>query len=217
MAVSDNVLSQIKSAIGVAPKRLAGRTSALTSAELAKAGKGRWGNTAIITTNKSFKDALSVAPVSYAKHWPILLADNGKSLSKDVVNTIKSLGIKRAYIVGGELAVTKNVESQLKTAGITFAGRLAGKNGIETSKLIADFALKNGLQVTNMAFATSMNYPDALAGAALCGKNKSVLLLCDEAHQENISFAKANKAKLQTCYIFGGEFAFPYYLACELP
>ncbi len=101
-AVSDGVLTAIQRVTGVRPERVFGQTSASTSAALAKAGGSRWDGTAIIATNKSFKDALSVAPISYAKHWPILLADNGKSLNADVVKALKDCGIRRAYIVGGK-------------------------------------------------------------------------------------------------------------------
>ena len=216
-AVSDGVLSSIQRVTGVKPTRVAGKTSASTSAELALAGKGRWDGTAIIATNKSFKDALSVAPIAYAKHWPILLADNGKCLNKDVIAALKGCGIRRAYVVGGELAVTKNVVSQLKSNGVELAGRLAGANGVETSRMIADFALDNGLTVANMAFATSQNFPDALAGAALCGRNGSVLLLCDDKAPGNLSFATDHASGIQTGYVFGGNLAFSDKLMESLP
>jgi lactocepin len=216
-AVSDDVLKAIKSATGVTPTRVSGQTSASTSAALATTGRGRWDGTAIVATNRSFKDALSVAPLSYAKRWPILLADDGKSLNKDVLKALKDCGIKRAYVVGGELAVTANVERQLKEAGVELAGRLAGANGPATSRAIADFALGNGLTAANMAFATSQNFPDALAGAALCGKNGSVLLLCDDAAKANLSFATDHAPEIETGYVFGGELAFSKGLFESLP
>ena len=216
-AVSDGVLSAIQRVTGVTPTRVFGQTSASTSAELALAGKGRWDGTAIIATNKSFKDALSVAPISYAKRWPILLADNGKSLNADVVKALKDCGIRRAYIVGGKLAVTENVERQLKAAGVELADRLSGANGPATSRAIADFALGNGLTVANMAFATSQNFPDALAGAALCGRNNSVLLLCDDKAKGNLSFATDHASQIECGYVFGGEYAFSKGLFDSLP
>jgi lactocepin len=216
-AVSDGVLSAIQRVTGVRPERVFGQTSASTSAALAKAGGSRWGGTAIIATNKSFKDALSVAPISYAKHWPILLADNGKSLNADVIKALKDCGIRRAYIVGGTAAVTPNVEKQLRDNGVELAERLAGKNGVETSRKIADFALDNGLTVANMAFATSQNFPDALAGAALCGRNGSVLLLCDDKAPGNLSFATDHASGIQTGYVFGGNLAFSDKLMESLP
>lgn len=218
-AISKGVVDDIYNTLpDVYVDRLAGKTSASTSAEIAFEGDDWWeDDTAIIATNKTFKDALSVAPLSYALHWPILLADNGKSLNPDVLEALEWCGIKQVYIVGGKLAVTENVEKQLAKANIKIAGRLEGKNGVQTSRKIADFALQHGLTVKNMAFATSQNFPDALAGAALCGMNRSVLLLCDDKAQSNFSFATTNKAQIEIGYVFGGTSAFSDDLYARLP
>jgi lactocepin len=68
-----------------------------------------------------------------------------------------------------------------------------------------------------MAFATSQNFPDALAGAALCGKNGSVLLLCDDKAQANLSFATDHASQIECGYVFGGEMAFSKGLFDRLP
>ena len=207
-AVSDKVVSAIKSTTKIAPQRLYGQNSTETSAKLALAGKGKWKDaTAIIATNKSFKDALSVAPIAYVKKYPILLADNGTSLSKPVLNALKSLGVKNVIIVGGKAAVTANVEKQITSAGIKIKTRLWGSNAVETSKKIAEWGINNGMSANNMGVATSQNFPDALAGAAMCGKNGSVLVLADDKAGLNATFPKAYKTKINQGYVFGGEFA----------
>ena len=207
-AISDSVYNQIKSTSKASIKRLAGNTSSGTSAKLALEGKGKWKeNIAIIATNKTFKDALSVAPIAFAKKYPVLLADNGKSLSKDVLNTLKSINIRKVIIVGGIFAVTTNVESQLKSAGIEIKERLAGQTAPETSARIAEWGIQNGLSVNKMGVATSKNYPDALAGAAFCGHNKSVLVLADDDTTMNTSFAEKFGCKINKGYVFGGEAA----------
>ena len=217
-AVSNDVVSAIQKATDVKPIRISGRNSVSTSAALATAGAGRWKDaTAIIATNASFKDALSVAPVSYAKHWPIILADNGRNLNAGAIQALRDCGITQVYIVGGKLAVTSNVENQLSKAGVAVAGRLEGKDGVHTSRAIADFALQNGLSVEGMAYATSQNYPDALAGAALSGKNGSVLLLCDSEAQYNLSFSNDHKSDISQGYVYGGELAFSASLFEKLP
>ena len=203
--VSNNVLSQIQARTGVAPKRLAGANSSETSAKLAIEGRGRWKEqTAIIATNKSFKDALSAAPIAYAKGYPILLADNGKTLSTAVLDALTGLGIKQVIIVGGTGAVSTNVEAQLRSKGIAINTRLWGANGVATSRAIAEWGLRNNMNADNMGVATSQNYPDALAGAALCGYKNSVLILADDKAMDNASFPKTYKSKIQTAYVFGG-------------
>ena len=205
-AVSWDVESQIDSITGNYLHRIYGQTSASTSAALAEAGEYYWSDTAIIATNKSFKDALSAAPLSYSLHMPILLADNGKSLNSDVLKALKECEIRKVVIVGGELAVTKNVEKQLINNGINEKRitRIAGKNAVETSAKIAEYGISQGMTINRLGIATSQNYPDALAGAALCGYNNSVLLLADEKAMQNTSFPKKYKADFANGYVFGG-------------
>ena len=197
--------------------RLWGSGSPQTSAALATAGRGSWGDTAIIATNGSFKDALSAAPISYAKHWPILLASGGQELAPEVISALKSLGIKRAFIMGGTGAVKPKVEDQLKGAGITMAGRKAGYWGWETSREIANWGLSLGLTADGMGYATSQRFPDALAGAALLGRNGSVLLLADQATQGNLQFARDHAPEITHGYVFGGEGAFSKACYDQLP
>ncbi len=205
-AVSNEVQKEIDKVTGNKSKRIMGNTASGTSANLALAGKGRWSSegTAIIATNSSFKDALSVAPIAYAKKYPILLADSGKSLSDDVISALNTLGIKNVIIVGGEGAVTKNVERQLSKEGISLRIRLGGANGVATSAQIAKWGLSNGLSANNMGVATSQSFPDALAGAALCGYNNAILVLADDKAMLNATFPRTYKANIKRAFVFGG-------------
>ena len=207
-AVSKTVFNNIQKVTGIKPTRCYGQTSAGTSAALATAGSG-WSDTAIIATSKTFKDALSAAPISYSLHMPILLADNGKSLNNDVLKALKTCEIKNVIIVGGKLAVTENVENQLIRNGIAKGNihRIAGNTAVDTSADIATYGLNHGLTINGMGVATSQNYPDALAGAALCGHNNSVLVLADDKAMKNTSFPKDYKADFSKGYVFGGTLA----------
>lgn len=198
--------------------RIWGSGSAQTSANLAYPGMGKWADkTAIIATNKSFKDALSVAPISYAMHWPILLASNGQKLHYEVLMALWDLGIERVYIVGGEKGVSPYVEEQLSQWGVEVADRKWGNTGWETSRAIAEWGLSLGLSVDGMGYATSQNFPDALAGAALVGRNGSVLLLADQKAQGNLAFANEHANEITYGYIFGGESSFSQECYDQLP
>ena len=65
------------------------------------------------------------------------------------------------------------------------------------------------LYADRLAITTGQNWPDALSGAALCGKNKSVLLLADAKTSKSDyklapAFCKANASKMSNAYVFGG-------------
>ena len=72
---------------------------------------------------------------------------------------------------------------------------------------IAEEGIALGLSPDKMGIATSQNYPDALAGAALCGKNRSVLLLADDKAMAGVSFPAKYKSDINRAYVFGGTFA----------
>ena len=203
-AVSETVFNRIKKLTGADVERVSGANSCATSAGLALAGQGSWSDTAIIATNKSFKDALSAAPLSYALHMPIFLSDNGKSLSSEVLSAMKTCRIKKVIIVGGSLAVSTNVETQLGNNNITNIRRIGEQTAVQTSAAIAKEGISRGLGADNMGVATSQNFPDALAGAAFCGYNRSVLVLADDKAMYNTSFPTAYKHLIKKGYVFGG-------------
>lgn len=210
-AVSDAVISQIKAQTACKTvTRVKGSTADDTSREIAKAVGGAASDTVIIATQLAYQDALSVSSYAYATKSPIILLDKKAKLSSANVAYLKGAGFKKAILVGGKFAVPVAVEGQLKSAGIAKTERLKGSTAYDTSKAIAEWAVKNGLRADAMGVACGQNYPDALAGAALCGKNRAVLLLADSVSSgQAVSFAKANKVNVDGGYVFGGKYAVP--------
>lgn len=209
--VGDSVLNEIKNATGVATTvtRYAGAAASDTADELAMAGKGNWSKNAIVVTDASYWDALSVGPYAYAKHAPIFYAQNGKKLSANTLNTMKSLGITKVYIIGGKYAVDSNVDTQIKDKGIGVE-RIYGQTMINTSQAVAQFAIKEGMSVNKMGIATTNGYYDGLAASPLLGKNNSVLVLTDSKDLSAINNIYVNGKKttfVSQAYIFGGKYA----------
>ena len=236
-ALTTSVASSTPSVVSTQASTPAASTATLRAIECAKLVKGR-SDTVIIATQRSFKDALAIAPYAYASKSPILYAENNKALAKETIAYIKSAGFKKAIIVGGPIALPASVEDQLKSAGIKAGSisRLAGSNQYKTARVIAEWEtglLANGTggsglyQYASIKFQPAVKFSanklavsradndeigwkDALAGAALCGKNRAVLVLGDDvnsAHAE--AFIKANKAKITYGYVFGGTKAIP--------
>ncbi|MGI6221746.1 MAG: cell wall-binding repeat-containing protein [Coriobacteriales bacterium] len=229
--VSATVEKQLKSGTGVAKVvRVAATTPSQRAVAAAKVG-GKKSDTVIIAMQNGFQDALSIAPYSYATKSPILYAETNKKLSSATLGYIKSAKFKKAIVVGGPIALPASVDAQLKGAGVTSITRLAGANAYRTSELIARWTmgkLGNGnhdrykgayityvrfqpavkMRVDKLAVSTGQNWLDALSGAALCGKNRSVMLLADTKggnHYSNAAnFLKANKPNIPNAYVLGG-------------
>lgn len=204
-AVSAKAVSALKALPGVrSVERLAGDTAVETALKIYEEGKGKWGKTAVVATSYTFQDALSASPYAYAKKAPVFLANASTGLlDPAVLDAVKKGGFERVVVVGGTAAISGQVEkSQLK--GIP-CKRLAGPTAYETSGAIAEWCLAQGMTAANVGVATGASYYDALAGAALCGKNNSALVLVADGWTSNVDgFLKKHKASVREAYVFGG-------------
>ncbi len=206
-AISTSVDAQVKAAGCTSVERLYGENGQATTRAIAgRILDGNLSSTCVIATAESFQDALSISPYCWWSKSPIFLTEFGSStLSQDTIKTIQSSGYTRAVIVGGTAAVNGSVEGMLKSAGVSSVTRLSGATAYETSSAIANWELSQGMNVSHMAIATGLEYYDALAGGALCGKNGSVLLLtCDYNRSCLTGFVPSQRGKVSAGYIFGG-------------
>lgn len=201
---------------GVSIYRISGATARGTAEAIYDHGSGNWGTTAIVATQESFQDALSISAYAYAKHAPIFLVQGqGGTLDSTAVYRIINGGFTRVVIVGGTEAVGSGVESQL--SGITCIRR-AGSNCYATSQSVATWCRQNGMTGTRPALATGEDYYDALVGAPLCGKYNSPIILATDYNLSTINgFVKTYRSYFQTSgYILGGDVAISYFVETKL-
>ena len=211
--IPDKVVNAAKAAAGTNPTvvRLAGSNAAITAEKIAAAGKGKWFDTAIVATAGTFQDALAAAPVAYANKMPIFLAQydfNAERgyITRETINAMLSAGIEKCYIAGGTYWLPGDVTYQLENSGITVIDQLGGETAVETSGMIADLAVsKFGMSAEGMGAANVAQHYDALASAAFCGKNGSVLVLVRDPQSSVIGgFVKDHKDSMTRGYVFGG-------------
>ncbi len=144
--------------------------------------------TAILATGQTFPDAMAASAMSYAKQWPILLTQQA-SLSSQASAAITNLGIKQVIVMGGPVAVSDTVVTQLEALGVSVL-RIAGTDYTDTAQLLAQFELSTTTlsgQPTGLGWAVANAYnvlvsrgdffADALAGSALGGLNKWPIVL----------------------------------------
>jgi len=126
---------------------------------------------AFIATGRAFPDALAASGAAGALSAPVILVDGTRtSISAESHALLSTLGVTSITIVGGPGAVSSAIEAQLSTQYTT--SRVGGASRYETAANInnAYFAPASA----PAAFvATGLNFPDALAGAALAGRMKS--------------------------------------------
>ena len=90
-------------------------------------------------------------------------------------------GIVYARILGGTAAVSASTEAALNTLlGDAMVDRIAGNNRYQTAVKVAQFGQDEaGMNWTYPALATGKDFPDALTGGPLQGRDRSVMLLTD--------------------------------------
>ena len=174
-------------------------TARAVANEVAKTGL--ISKTCIIATSYTFQDALSVSPYAYWSKSPIYLCEPGNNrLSAESIDDLKSKGFTRAVIVGGPVAVSSGVEGQLKgcPAIAEVAGGWLGATAYETGTEIARWCMKQGMTAAHVGVATGVEHYDALAGAALCGKLGSPLVVVADYNRSAIvDFIAAQKQELR--------------------
>ena len=173
-------------------KRLYGKSRYETNIAILKEAKVS-NEDILVCTGKVFADSLSGS----ATGKPILLVDG--QLTDVQKKYLKTLSGNAFYILGGEGAVKKDIETELKKLGDTY--RIGGKSRFETSVMIAEKFFDDP---SSMVLTFSHNFPDGLCGGPLAVKMNAPLILTrtgEEAEAKN--YANANN--IHKGSVLGGE------------
>ncbi len=201
-AVSANVEATLKT-MGIAVVRVEGtdrvETSLAVAKELAKI-KG-YNNTIILTNGANFADALSVSSAAAQKAIPVVYVNN--TLSESTKAFIAEAKATNAIILGGDAAVSADVEAAVKALGLSVE-RIKGDDRFQTSVAIAErFAdVYTGKAV---AFATGKDFPDALAGSVYAAFLGAPVVLLENGGENSVAGAYTAGLELTNVYVFGGE------------
>ncbi len=152
----------------------------------------------ILVSGEDFPDALSAAPLSKKYNAPILLTQHDK-INNNVMEEIKRLNAKNAFIIGGTGAVSENVENGLSNSNITCT-RICGEDRYETSLKVAEtVGLNNGVFI-----ASGENFPDAVSAAPIAAsKQMPILLTTQNKLPDNIKNFLNNNNNIS--YVIGGQ------------
>ena len=188
-AVPDSCLKGLSD---FAIKRFAGRNRYETN-RLILEETGYDTDTFILATGSNFADSLSAS----ACGLPIVLTKEQYTMSLDMI-LFNMIG-KKAIILGGEKAVTSEIESFLSGYDIK-AERIAGANRYETSALIAEYfsrMAKCGI------IAYAGDFPDGLCGGPLAYRIGAPLLLTGEGKDTEARHFMRDHG-IKNGYVLGG-------------
>lgn len=186
-AVSGGVESSIEAIVGAGRVSRIGGTSRYETSRLVArrlvqrlSSQGEaFDGTVILATGLSFPDALGASALSAARCWPIILTEPSSLGSENTRMIRTELGATEALVLGSSSAVGQAVEARLcELLGRSAVVRISGSDRYKTAVAIAEYSAEwCGLDWSSPALATGMQFPDALAGGAMQGSRRSVLLL----------------------------------------
>lgn len=212
-AVYPEVAEALEAIPGLRVIRVSGDNAQKTAVEIANNTLNAGGNpfVCVVATSKSYHDALAIAPAAWACKTPLYLTNSKGVLAPETLEAMKQRGYRWVIVMGGNQAIPQETEDLINSElAPERVFRLEGATAIETAVEAAKFSMAYAdMGVDGMGVATSGGYHDALAGAALCGKNNSVLVLmpkngAKKPNYAGIDFIGENASSFEHGYIFGG-------------
>jgi len=183
---------------------------------------------AFVVSGENYPDALSVSPVAALRNAPIIYSNKKGEIDQNAASLLRSIGVSKAYVIGGTSAVGGSVTSNLRNCGVASITRISGASRYDTSLKVADYFI-NTFTTKAIAFATGENYPDALAGGVFAAKKgmpvlltnsklnadeSSSIFLTASAYNESLDFLEnlivfIDKFGPEEVFVFGGQSALP--------
>ncbi len=177
-----------------------------------------WGTTTdniILANGYNFADALAGVPLSKALNAPILLT-GGKNLEESVAAQLKTLNIKNVYILGGNAAVSNDIEKDLKESGYTVE-RLSGRSRFETAVVIAQKMEEICGAPTELFIANSDSFADALSVGPVAAAGKSpILYVRSSGELDAVTGEFINSGSTKNVVVLGGTGSINEYVTQSL-
>lgn len=121
-----------------------------------------------LATGSDFPDALSASSAAASLGAPLVLVrGSNASLDPETLELLTTLGVTEVYLAGGTGVISSGIESQLTSIlGSANVTRYGGSNRYVTSQTINSATFSTA---DTVYFATGVDFPDALSGAAIAG------------------------------------------------
>jgi len=190
--------------------RLSGADRITTALAIAAEAYPDGAESVVLARADDFPDALAGAPLAYKLQAPILLTYPDK-LPDDVFQAVQNLAPKRIYILGGNSAVSSQVEYRLST--LAPVSRIAGSDRYATAAAVA-----SSLDIKGEAIIVNgSNFPDAISVAAQAASAGKPILLVGREHIPEATQKVLDKYSVTTTLAIGGPGVLTDELLAKLP
>jgi len=181
--------------------RYAGNNRFETAVEISKAQFDK-ADTIILANGTTFPDALAGVPLAYAKKAPILLTQKDKIPEVTKGETLR-LGAKNIILLGGEGAISENVEKELKGV-FQNVTRVEGDNRYGTATAIANQLNKTPKE---LFFVYAGDFADALSVSTVAAVKQAPIIYLrkdGEFDKDTKAYLDSVKGKITNAYVIGG-------------
>ena len=166
----------------------------------------------LVTTN-DFPDAVA-ASVAAAKLGGVIIATEKDSISTDVENAIREYDPDQVLIIGGSLAISANVESQVNSLGYETV-RIAGETRYETASEIARTFWDESNEVF-LVGGRGRAHADAMSVVPLASLKNAPILYTEIKNLSNATKEIIEDLKAKNIVIVGGSLAVSDHVENEL-
>lgn len=156
---------------------------------------------AYVANGLNFPDALSGAPIAGKTPGPVLLT-GATSLPGPIATELKRLQPKSIVVLGGTGMVSTAVQNQLAAYTSGTVDRWAGANRFASSAQFSAKSYPSGVGVVYVA--NGLNFPDALSGAPIAGKNKGPVLLTSATSLPAPIITELQRLRPKSIIVLGG-------------
>ena len=164
----------------------------------------------VLVSGETYADALVAAPMASSFDAPILLTPKS-ALNDATLKEIQRLNAKTVYIVGGEGAVSKNVETTLTSKGFTvkrvYSSTVRNRYGTAVYVAANIDISRGGEGPTDVFIASANGYADTLCiGNIASVKNAPILYINQQGTLDGATkyYLNGVKDKIKNVYIIGG-------------
>lgn len=188
------------SALGLKVERLAGDTrfdtAATVAAELSDASRVYLVEGQNSEPSRGWPDAVALSSLAARTGTPVLLTTRD-ALPADTAAALKRLDPDELVVVGGTTAVSDAVMAAAGAAAGVTPTRIFGQTRYDTSAKLAELAVRDGADASNVWLVTGLNWPDAL-GAGPAAATAGATLLFVHGNDARNSQATLNWLKFRT-------------------
>lgn len=205
VSVSDQAAAELET-MGLTVDRLAGANRYETNLAVYQAGARLgvdWSDKLVVASGEGYADALSASPYAYTKAAPVILSSSAEGLPQASLDALSAGRFHSTLVVGSQVVVPGTVDSmQLPSLDVT-PERVSGANRYETSAMVAEWCLGQGMGMSGAVFASGEGFADALSAGPLAGKANSALMLVNGPASPAIAMAGQHAIGVTNAWIVG--------------